>query len=229
MKKAIIIYGPPGSGKGTQAELLVKKLKIFHFDIGSHIEKVVHDPKNRNNELIQKQRRTFDTGGICDPAWVAKLAAGEIKAIAEKGLDLVLSGSLRTLFEAFGDHKTEGLLKTLEKAYGKKNILFFLLKVQPKVSIARNSKRMICTECGYAVLRAYLRQDPLACPVCGGKLRTRTLDKPDIIKTRLTAYQSQTAPVFKELKKRGYKLNIVNGEPAPYLVNKQMLKHIRDY
>lgn len=226
-KIAVIIYGPPGSGKGTQADLLAKALNLVHFDIGAQIEAVVHDPENRNNKLIQKQRHTFDTGGICDPWWVAELAEKAFRKISKAGLGLVLSGSLRTLFETFGDRKTKGLLKVLEEEYGSKNIFFFLLKVNSKSSIRRNSSRLICSVCGKPVLREYLGQRPKACPICGGGLRSRTLDNPEVIKKRLLAYQAQTKPVFSELKKRGYKVISIDGEPAPYLIQRNILKLLK--
>src|SRR3989344_1730772 len=226
-KIAVIIYGPPGSGKGTQADLLAKALNLVHFDTGAQIEAVVYDPKNQNNKLIQKQRHTFDTGGICDPWWVAELAEKAFRKISKAGLGLVLSGSLRTLFETFGDHKTKGLLKVLEEEYGRNNIFFFLLKVNPKSSIKRNSSRLICSVCGKPVLHQYLKQKPFGCPVCGGKLRARTLDNPAVIEKRLVAYQAETAPVFAELRKRGYKIAEVNGEPAPYVIQKNILEKIK--
>ena len=47
MNKAIIIYGLPGSGKGTQANLLADKLGLIHFDTGKYLERIVHDPANK--------------------------------------------------------------------------------------------------------------------------------------------------------------------------------------
>lgn len=227
LMKAIIIYGPPGSGKGTQADILAKQLNIVHFDIGAHIDEVVHDPKNANDSKIQEEKKTFDAGGICDPIWVANLAASRMKEIARLGFGLVLSGSLRTLHETLGDGKTPGLLKVLEDAYGSENLLFFLLEVQPEISIARNSSRLRCSVCGKGVMFQYLNCAPKGCPVCGGPLRKRTDDDPKIITRRLKAYKRDTEPVFNELRQRGYKIIPVNGGQAPYLVNKEMLAKLK--
>lgn len=226
-KIAVIIYGPPGAGKGTQADLLAKQLNLVHFDIGAHIDEVVHDSKNKNNKIIQEQKHTFDNGGICDPIWVAKLAAKRIKEIADLGFSVILSGSMRTIRETIGDHKTPGLLKVLEDAYGRKNLFFFLLDVQPEISITRNSSRMRCSVCGKGILYQYLNCQPKGCPVCGGPLRKRTDDDPNIIPRRLNAYKADTEPTFQELKKRGYKIAPIKGEHAPYLVNREILKKLQ--
>ena len=133
-KIAVIIYGTPGAGKGTQADMLARALGLIHFDMGAYIEQVVHDPENKNDKLIQRQRKFFDTGGICDPDWVAKIAAERIQILSGAGFGVVLSGSLRRLDETFGKGMENGsvkgahrgLFQTLENEYRPtKNFFFF--------------------------------------------------------------------------------------------------------
>jgi len=59
MRKVIIIYGPPGAGKGTQANLLAGKLGLIHFDTGRYLEQILHDPEKQNNSEIKKAREIF--------------------------------------------------------------------------------------------------------------------------------------------------------------------------
>ena len=54
MKKTIIIYGPPGSGKGTQAELLARKFPLIHFDTGRYIESIIRAPGATKDPVIQR-------------------------------------------------------------------------------------------------------------------------------------------------------------------------------
>jgi adenylate kinase family enzyme len=114
----------------------------------------------------------------------------------------------------------------LEKEYGKKNILVFLLRVRPKSSIFRNSNRKVCSICGTPILYSEKTHKHRNCPLCGGKLRTRTLDKPEIIKIRLKEYKNRTKPIVAELKRRGYKILEINGEPAPTKVYFAILKKL---
>src|SRR3989344_2280226 len=225
-KQVIMIYGQPGAGKGTQA-YLVESVKVFHhFDTGKYLEQVVRDPANAKNKVVQRERKLFDSGILLTPSWVLNIVKNKAVSFAKAGQGLVFSGSPRTLFEAFGDSKNEGLISILEKAYGKKNLKFFYLRVSPKTSIWRNSHRMVCSLCVAPVLH---HAGKLAhCAFCGAPLRTRTLDKPEVIKVRIKEYQQRTLPILNRLKKMGYKINEISGEPAPYKVFKQISKKLNN-
>ena len=152
MKKVIIIYGPPGAGKGTQANLLAAKLGFLHFDTGKYLERFVHDPENQKNPIIKKERVLFDAGKLCTPGWVLKIVRQKTIELSRSNFGLVFSGSPRTVFEAFGDSKNQGLIEAFEKYYGKKNIIPIVLQVSPKTSVLRNSSRLVCFVCGTVVL-----------------------------------------------------------------------------
>jgi adenylate kinase len=226
MKKAIIVYGPPGSGKGTQANLLADKLGLIHFDTGKYIEQVINDPANQKNPIIQREKKNFDAGILCTPSWVLKIIRKKTEELAKADFGVVFSGSPRTLFEAFGDKKNKGLIEILEKNYGKKNITPILLKVSSKASIKRNSGRLVCSVCKLPVLAKSCVEK--SCPLCAASFRRRSLDTPEVIKVRLKQYRERTAPILKELKKRGYKIYLVNGEPLPYKVFAEILKKINE-
>jgi len=131
-KQAVIIYGPPGSGKGTQAELLAKKYNFVHFDTGKYIEATVHDPKLQKNAVIRRERKLFDAGKLNSPPWVLGLVKKAATRIARAGSSIVFSGSPRTLYEALGDKSRTGLFTILDKLYGKKNITILKLTVRPQ-------------------------------------------------------------------------------------------------
>jgi len=226
-KIAVVIYGQPGAGKGTQADLLAKEAGLIQLDIGSLIEETIYDPKNRKNSIILEQKRRFESGDLCEPLWVAGLIGKQIRLIAKSGLGIVLSGSLRTISETFGNKKTKGLLQVLEEEYGKKKIIFLLLKINSRSSVVRNSSRLVCSVCGKPVLMEYIKVKPKSCPVCGGALRKRTLDKPAVIKERLRAFRELTQPVLKALRRRGYRITEINGEPAPYIVHRNILSKLK--
>ncbi len=226
MNKVVLVYGPPGSGKGTQADLLQEIKEFFHFDTGRYIEQVIRDPANAKDKIVQREKKLFDAGILCTPSWVLSIVSKKAKGLARAGISIVFSGSPRTLFEAFGDPKNQGLIEVLERAYGKKNISIFSLKVPPKISIWRNSHRLVCSTCGTPIL--YQKNRKLKCAFCSAPLRTRSLDDPKIIKVRLKQYEERTRPILERLKARGYKINTINGELAPYIVFKNIVKKISD-
>jgi adenylate kinase len=210
---AVMVYGQPGSGKGTQADLLADKLSLIHFDTGRFLEMVVHDPARQKEKAIRRERKLFDSGKLQTPSFVFREVKKEAVKIAKAGWGLVFSGSPRTLPEA------QKLVPILERLYGRERVLPFVLEVSPAVSIARNSKRLLCSFCRAALLAAYYpSRNPKHCPVCGGALYRRIVDNPKTIKVRLEEYRVKTLPIFLWLKERGYSPYRINGLPHPYRV-----------
>ncbi len=226
MRKALIVYGSPGAGKGTQANLLAAKLGLIHFDTGKFMEQTVHDPANANDRQVQQQRELFDTGKLCDPQWAYRVVSEQTKRIYASGLGIVFSGSPRTELEAFtAEGGKRGLVDLLEDLYGRDNVHVLYLKIKPETTVHRNSNRLICSVCGTAVM--YLPEaQPKICPICGGAFRKRTLDTPEIIKVRLQEFENRTAPILAKLRERGYEIVEIDGEPLPYLVFATILEKL---
>ncbi len=229
MKKiTVVIYGAPGSGKTIQADLLSRRENFILFDIGHFLETTFNDPTNKNNQEIMEQKKIFDAGGLCDSLWVTALASKKFEEIAKLGENLVLSGSLRTVLETFGHEKMKGLLNVLETNYGKENIFFFFLETKTETSIQRNTARLLCSVCGRPVLMDLFKGKPKACPVCGGPLAGRSLDKPEVIKKRLLMFQSEINPVLEGLKSKGYKIHSISGERLPYETNNEIIQILKN-
>lgn len=221
IKKAFIIYGPPGSGKGTQAELLSKKLHLIHFDTGRYIEDLVHSKEAEKDEILRREKKLFDSGILCTPSWVLETVRNASNKIAQSDYGIVFSGSPRTIFEAFGDGANQGLMRALENLYGKKNIIVIKISVPDSESMKRNSRRLICSVCGLPILA---KSKIKICAFCGGKTRKRTLDDPSIIKVRLKEYAERTFPIIDGLKKDKYQIIDINGMQEPYNVLGEILK-----
>lgn len=221
-KLVIIVYGPPGSGKGTQANLLADKLGLIHFDTGRFLESVVYDPARRKSKTIKRERRNFETGKLMTPSFVHGEVSKAVRKIHKAGWGAIFSGSPRTVFEA------ERLYPLLARLYGKESIHVFLLELPQSFSIKRNSKRLICSVCGYGLLTAYYPSSkPKYCPVCGGRFYRRAVDKPEVIKIRLKEYHNRTEPVLQVVKRLGYKVYKLDARPAPYKVLKKILHHLK--
>ncbi len=219
MKTAVAIYGPPGSGKGTQAELLVKQYGFFHFDTGQYLRRLLSDPRNKNDKEIQREKKLNDEGTLNTPAFVLARVKKETQKISRMGLSITYSGSPRTLFEAFGDAKNGGLLALLKKEYGPKNVFIVQLLVDPRVAAKRNANRLMCSVCGLPILAAAKSKN---CSFCGAPATRRIDDDPKIFAHRLDQYQERTFPILAKAAREGYAIKKVNGEPAPYLVHEKI-------
>lgn len=198
-KYAILFYGPPGAGKGTQAEKVAKKYNYFHFDTGKFIESLIHNPVLRKKAIIRKQKDLFLSGKLADPKWVGTEVKKRIKEISLNNQSLIMSGSPRTEEEAFY-LKGGGVIDTLIKYYGKDNILIFFLNIPVTESIKRNSKR--------------------------GR---PGLDEPNIIKIRCREYAKRTLPIIKEIKKRNIKVIRLDGSFTKSIITKNIFVIIKEF
>lgn len=220
-KKAVMIFGTPGSGKGTQANLLMWIKGFAHFDSGKYLRSVLHDPANQGNKTIQRERKLNDSGILNTPSWVLGIFKKETQKIAKAGMSIVYSGSPRTMYEAYGDKKTVGLVKFLQKLYGKGNVYAFSLTMSQGAGAKRNAKRRTCSVCSTGVLAD---STDTVCPICGGAFKVRIDDSnPEIAKTRINEYETRTRPILAELSKLGIAVCEINGEQPPYVVHQSIL------
>jgi len=229
-QRAVVIYGPPGSGKGTQAELLARKYGFIHFDTGRYIEGLIRSPRADRDPVLRRERANYEAGRLCTPAWVFTVTADEAARVAAAGFSVVFSGSPRTMPEAFESvgkvrgRRYRGLIALLTALYGKRNVGIIQLKVRPASSLKRNSARRVCAECDLPILGDVRHP---RCGFCGSaKFRTRKDDDPKKILVRLAVYKQQTFPILAELRKRGVLVHAVNGEVMPYLVSRTINKKL---
>lgn len=216
-KIAVMLFGAPGSGKGTQADLLAKKTGLLHFDTGKYLEQYLFDPRNQKDPIVKRERDHFVKGILTTPSFVLTIVKEKVREIAEADFGVVFSGSPRTLEEA------KGLLPLMEKLYGRKNIFPFLIRVKPESSFHRNSNRKVCSFCATPVMAKHKLD---SCPLCGAPLKTRSVDDPKVIPTRLKEYKERTEPIFAYLEDRGYVIPHIHGEPLPFRVYQNIHKRI---
>ena len=233
----VIFFGPQGSGKGTQAELLAKKLDLFHFDSGSYLRTLLYNPALQKDKIIRKERKLNEAGILNTPSWILKTTAEIIKRAATLDQRIVFSGSMRTFYETFGHNESEkpnkkngGVIDVLKKYYGNKNIFIFLLDIPEKESIKRLTKRFVCSVCKGLLIRSELiglgKIKFKICPFCGGKIVHRLDDNKESILVRLKEYKERTQPIFRELEKRGYKIYRIDGTPMPYKIHQAIIAKI---
>lgn len=223
---AIIVFGSPGSGKSTQAELVAQKYNMVHFNTGRYVEEHIYNPKTKHTPEMKKARHMFETGGLVDSAIILRIVTQYIQRLSKQGESIVFSGSPRTVEEAFGIGTKRGVLQVLEKMYGKKMILIFELTLSPKIAASRNKKRKVCSMCNTPLIGTAHHATQDICPFCGGKTYTRSLDTPHVIQERLKEYKKSTTPIYTQLKKRKFPVKRISASPLPYKIFQAISAHI---
>lgn len=213
-KKAIILFGQPGAGKGTQAELLTEKTHFLHVESSKLIEDAFNDANPAKSIEVDgkvykmsDEKKLWESGALCSFPFVAHLMKEKIREVAAQGKGIIFSGSPRSLYEA------EQELPLLTEFYGIENIKFFLLKISSETTIFRNSHRKICELMRHSILFNKETENLIACPLDGSNLiKRKNLDDVDTIKNRLEVFKRDTYPVVEFAQKEGIKIIEINAE-----------------
>jgi adenylate kinase len=219
MQKQIVVFiAPPGAGKGTQAELLAQKFGFYQLETSKIIEQKFKEA-DPNDARLQEEKKRWLAGELTDPHLVVDWFCEKIHALVDEGQSLVLSGSLRTLYE------TEKMLPVLDDLVGQDNLKIFHITLSEEESIKRNVGRRICEKNRHPVPNFPEYKDTTVCPWDGSRLVKRALDKPDIIKERYQVYKKETEPVFNYLEKQNHEVITINGEQSIEKVSEDILKY----
>lgn len=206
-KRAVILIGPPGAGKGTQADLLAEEMGFYHLESSKVIEdKFKNAPPN--DPVIFREMALWHAGKLNSPELVRAWILERVREAAAQGTSIVFSGSPRTLYEA------EGEAPVLEELYGIHNVHVINLDIDEEQSVRRNSKRRICKANRHPIPNLPGFEKLTKCPKDGSELITRALDTPETIKVRFQEYLNRTAPVIAFFRDRGYVIVTINGDAS---------------
>lgn len=228
-KQVIIIFGPPGAGKGTQAELLAEKLNLYYLETAKVGERRIMAAKkgeyiiaDGKKYYFKDEKKLWQTGKLWSPPFIIFLIQDEIERLAKEKKGIIFAGSPRTLYEG------KKMIPILKKLYGRKNIEVILIEQKAEVSIFRNTHRRICELMRHPILYTKETTKLKYCPLDGSKLIMRKgLDDPETIKVRLEEYKNRTIPVLEIFKKEGIKIKKINGEQSVADVFEDVLKAVR--
>jgi len=204
----IILLGPPGAGKGTQAKSLALKLGAAHISTGDLLRQNVKD----GTALGIKAKDYMERGALVPDELVAQMlivrfSRGDVK------IGFILDGYPRNLAQA-------GVLEEILKTNAMDVDLVVSLDTSEPVIIQRLSGRLVCEKCG-ANFHA-VNMPPLKvglCDKCGAKLYQRADDKEETIKKRLAVYANETAPLL-EYYQAQKKLHHISADgPAEAVLN----------
>jgi len=198
----LVLLGPPGAGKGTQAVKIADYFSIPHISTGDMFRRVVA----LKTELGEKAKSYMEKGQLVPDEIVIGIVKQRLdEADCQSGF--LLDGFPRTVAQA------EALDKAL--AAQKRQLDFVLnIKTSSEEIIKRLTGRRVCPTCG-AVYHIIFKppQSNLLCDNCKAKLVQREDDKEEIVKKRLQVYEEQTSPLLAYYSKTG-KLKEINGEKA---------------
>ena len=211
----LVILGPPGAGKGTQAIQLAERYDVPHISTGDILRQAVKE----ESELGAEANSYIVAGELVPDDLMLGLIKMRLMGIdGRKGF--ILDGFPRTVVQAEG---LDGLLSSFDE----KLDAVISIEVDSKVLVRRLSSRRICPCCGrnYNLLSSP-PQRPGICDLCGAKLIQREDDKEQTIINRLEVYTEQTAPLKEFYKNKGL-LKQIDGQVSVEEVFQRIIKTLQ--
>jgi adenylate kinase len=207
----LVIFGPPGAGKGTQAKLLSERLGVPHIATGDMLREAV----KAGTRLGGLAKKYMDEGRLVPDEVVIGMVEERLRhPDCSKGF--ILDGFPRTIEQA------EALDRELEKL-GLKLDAVLNLEVGDEEVVKRIALRRTCRSCGavfHLIFNPPRREG--VCDRCGGELYQRDDDREEVVRNRLKVYRQQTKPLLEFYRRRGL-LRDVNGERSIEDVFKEIL------
>lgn len=188
----LILLGPPGAGKGTQAAKITEKYKIPQISTGD----IFRDNIKNGTELGQKAQEYMNRGELVPDSLVISIAINRLKEPdCENGF--LLDGFPRTIEQA------EALDDYLAKHQKKIDHVLYVF-AEPELIMKRMAGRVVCRNCGasYHTVTLPPKKEGI-CDLCGGELIHREDDNPETVKNRMEVYEAQTRPLIEYYKKAG--------------------------
>lgn len=208
----IILLGPPGAGKGTQAITLSQRLKLAHISTGD----LLRQNCSSGTDLGKEAKSYMDKGALVPDELVTEMLKVRLKQPDTK-IGFILDGYPRNINQAMS------LDELLKKGNSEIDLVFYLETSEP-VIIQRLSGRLVCKLCG---VNFHIKNMPPkkrgVCDNCGGELYQRTDDKEETIRKRLQVYLDESAPLIEYYADSGKLHRMLADEDAAIVLNKIIL------
>lgn len=214
LQTIIVVLGPPGSGKGTQSELLGKALGFVYFSTGAMFREI----SRQNTEYAQAIKEKINKGIIVSDNEVRPLFHDQMKKLSDYP-GVILDGYPRSL----GQVK---ILEVVMLQFDIHDLKVFFLEVDKEKLIARITKRKTCPNCQAIYLPGMPEYETEVCSNCGHKISVRPDDDPKVVETRFEQYLTKTADVRKYYEDKGL-LTHINGDQTIEDVHKEIMEKLR--
>lgn len=198
----IVIFGPQGSGKGTQAEKLAQKFDAEHIDMGKFLREVAatDTPLGREVWQIQNVTKTLVPARILEEVFTIKLNS------LPREKPIVFDGFPRNA------DQTQYFEKAMSE-FGRHTDAAILINLSEEESLERISKRWICAKCKKVfIMGRDVRSEKEKCDVCGGAIIQRTDDTKEGVAKRLKVFKEETLPVVEYYKEQDKLIEIDGGQ-----------------
>jgi len=206
--RRIVIMGPPGSGKGTQAKIISEKYGIPHVSIGD----ILRDNILRKTELGALVKQYIDRGELVPDDIIIELTLNTLRDLLKEFNGYILDGYPRTITQA----------EALEQTDMKPEIVIDIM-LNEEECVKRLTNRRYCPKCGeiYNMILKPPKVDEL-CDKCGSKLMMREDDDENVVRRRFKEYYVKTKPVMDYYERLG-KLRVIDGSGSVEEVLKRIL------
>ncbi|NLK72041.1 MAG: adenylate kinase [Clostridiales bacterium] len=207
----LVLLGPPGAGKGTQAAYIVEKFNIPHISTGDIFRKNVKE----GTELGKKAKAYMDKGELVPDEVVVAIVEDRLKEDDCKE-GFLLDGFPRTVTQA----------ENLDIVLDKMNVAInkvININVNKDVLVERASGRRVCRNCGatYHIVFKPTKAENI-CDICGGEVYQRSDDAEATVSKRIEVYIQETQPLIKYYENKG-SLVTINGEQDMDHVRKDII------
>ena len=207
----LILLGPPGAGKGTQAKMLTKRFSIPQISTGDILRAAVKE----GTPMGLKAKEYMDAGGLVPDEVVVGIVRDRLLA-ADCDNGFILDGFPRTVAQA---DALQASLAEMDKALDR----VISLEVDAEALVERLTGRRTCKECGrgYHVKFDPPREENI-CDACGGSLIQRDDDQEETIRKRLQVYADQTSPLISYYRDADVLIELDGMQPIPQVQEKML-------
>lgn len=187
MHKIIIVIGPPGSGKGTQAKKIAGKYGYGHISTGDLLRALATNPHLTADETEALEK--MKTGQLVSDDLIYKLAFAEIEKYFKKGTGVVLDGAIRTVDQA------AAYQDFFEQKGYTNDVQVIDITLSDEEAFNRLASRRMCGKCGEIIPASYANN---TCPKCDAELTKRTDDKAGTIRQRIESQGNKALAPIRE-------------------------------